>query len=565
MATLTAGQSATVGMDAFASLTLVVDGSATLEFTSGIPNLLSDFTVSKAQSKTYGPYGVPMSVVITATDRGVTYTVNGQTGGFDYDSSGNVTGLVGPDGGSIPLAPVENSCVLFGDSITEYNTATTSNATANQARGYMAWANLLLGRRRLNMVSNLGVGGDTTEDMLARVDAAAAVDAGWAVVLGGINDLAGNLESATTVTTNLEAIYGKLRGSGKRVIAISVLPVTAAHPLFSVGLASRIHQVNRWIRSYCAANPGMVFVDGCTAVTDPASTDSAPTTGYYADVTHIGMLGAYYVGKALADAVRDLLAPIDEGPASVGDSYFSAQRTITSLTGDGVTATATLTAHGLLAGDKITVEGATPAGYNGSFVVLSAPTTGTFTYAATGSGSATGTIKVSNNDQLIVNPLFGTPTGGLASGWTKTESSTTTTTTTSARSDGLGNWQQLAITASAAGSVYLQGGDVFAPIATGDVLVFEAEVEVDASPTNLSGIQLNLNMIIGGVTYTPVAMNRLSGSTLPSVAWSGVIRTEPFTVPAGSITRCRPQLYAFFSDAGSATVRWSRASLRKVR
>lgn len=459
-----------------------------------------------------------------------------------------------------------NRAVLFGDSITNYNNAIASNANANQSRGYMTWANYLLGRRRLDVVANLGVGGDTTTQMLARVDAAAAVSAAWAVVLGGINDLAGNLVSPTVVTANLEAIYAAFRASGKRVVAISVLPVTAAHPLFSRGLMARIQQVNRWIKAYCAANPGMVFVDGCAAVTDPASADSVPASGHYADTTHPGTLGAYYVGKTFANGVRDLIAPLDEGPTGVGDTYLSAQRTLTSLTGDGVTATATLAAHNLLAGDKITIEGATPAGYNGSWVVASAPTTGTFTFACSAAtGAATGTIKVSNNDQLLDNPLFGTPSAGLASSWTKTESNTTTTTTTAARTDLLGNWQQLAITASAAGSVYIQGGDLFTRIFPGDVVVMEAEVEVDAAPTALEGVQLAVNMIIGGVTYTPVAMARLAGSAMPPDALSGVLETEPFTVPAGAITRCRPQVYAFFSAAGSATVRVSRASLRKVR
>jgi lysophospholipase L1-like esterase len=459
-----------------------------------------------------------------------------------------------------------NRCVILGDSITQYNTAEVSNATANQSRGYMTWANVLLGRRRLDVVANLGVGGDTTDMILARVATAAATQASWAVVLGGINDLAGNLTAPGIVTTNLQAIYAALLASGKRVVAISILPMTAAHPLFSRGLMARIQQVNRWIRSYCAVTPGMVFADGCTAVTDPASSDSAPVSGYYADTTHVGTLGAYFVGKTVADSVRSLISPLDEGPSSVGDSYLAAQRTITSLTGDGVTATATLAAHNLLAGDKITIEGATPAGYNGSWVLAAAPTTGTFTFSCTAaSGSATGTIKVSNSDQLLDNPLFGTPSSGLASSWTKTENNTTTTTTTSARSDGLGNWQQLAIVASAAGDSLIYGGDLFVRAFPGDVLVLEVEVEVDAGWTALEGVQLNLNTIVAAVTYTPTAMNRLAGSTMPTAAWAGVLRTEPFTIPAGAVTRVRSQLRAFFSAAGGATVRFGRASLRKVR
>ena len=550
--TLRAGKVLTVSVNAGS-------GAIVEQLINGLKVAGSDITSSTA----FGPY-LDDTVLCVSAKAGATVTIGDPVDqAAQRPSDAKVAAVDSLVSGAGIFA---NRAVLFGDSITKYNNAIVSNANANQSRGYMTWANILLGRRRLDVVANLGIGGDTTTQMLARVSTAADVQAPWAVVLGGTNDLAGNLAAPGVVTDNLRQIYEALRASGKRVIAITVLPVTAAHPLFSRGLMARIQQVNRWIKRYCAATPGMIVVDGAAAVTDPASSDSVPASGYYADATHPGTLGAYYVGKFLADAVRELLPPLDEGPSSVGDSYLAARRTLTSLTGDGTTATATLAAHNLLPGDAVTIEGATPAGYNGSWIVAAAPTTGTFTFACTAaSGAATGTIYVSNNDQMLDNPLFGTPSAGLASSWTKTDSSTTATTTNAARADGLSNAQQLEITASAAGNSMLQGGDLFTRVFPGDVLVFEAEVEVDAGHAALEGIQANLNMIIGGVTYTPTAMQRLSGSAMPPGAWSGLIRTEPFVVPAGAITRCRPQLYAFFSGAGAATVRFSRAALRKVR
>ena len=74
---IAAGSSASFGMDAWATLTLVVSSKATIALTSLAPNLLSSSVVSQAQSKTYGPFGVPMTVVVTAVDRGVTYDVVG--------------------------------------------------------------------------------------------------------------------------------------------------------------------------------------------------------------------------------------------------------------------------------------------------------------------------------------------------------------------------------------------------------------------------------------------------------------------------------------------------------
>ena len=68
-------------------------------------------------------------------------------------------------------------------------------------------------------------------------------------------------------------------------------------------------------------------------------------------------------------------------------------KTLTSITESSGTATAASTAHGFVAGDRIRIAGATPSIYNGTKVILTAPTADTFTFAVTaGTGSASGTI-----------------------------------------------------------------------------------------------------------------------------------------------------------------------------
>lgn len=68
--------------------------------------------------------------------------------------------------------------------------------------------------------------------------------------------------------------------------------------------------------------------------------------------------------------------------------------TLTTLTGTGSTATATKVAHGFSAGQYVTISGATPAAFNGTFPVDTVADADTFTYltASPVSGSATGTI-----------------------------------------------------------------------------------------------------------------------------------------------------------------------------
>ncbi len=98
MATITTTTS--LSFDAAASLTVGVDKNfdGSIAFTSANDDVWPSFTVTKPQSKTYGPFGIAMTVVITVGNGSLDYTINGGVGGFGYDTDGNVTSLVSGDG-----------------------------------------------------------------------------------------------------------------------------------------------------------------------------------------------------------------------------------------------------------------------------------------------------------------------------------------------------------------------------------------------------------------------------------------------------------------------------------
>jgi len=76
----------------------------------------------------------------------------------------------------------------------------------------------------------------------------------------------------------------------------------------------------------------------------------------------------------------------------------------TAASGDGTTATITTTsAHSLAVGDRVTVAGVTPTGYNGTYIIASTPTTTTFTYtnATTGSQTVAGTVRVDAQASIV--------------------------------------------------------------------------------------------------------------------------------------------------------------------
>lgn len=98
MATITTTTS--LSFDAAASLTVGVDKNfeGRIAFTSANDDVWPSFTVTKPQSKVYGPFGIAMTVVITVVNGSLDYTINGGNGGFGYDTDGNITGLVSGDG-----------------------------------------------------------------------------------------------------------------------------------------------------------------------------------------------------------------------------------------------------------------------------------------------------------------------------------------------------------------------------------------------------------------------------------------------------------------------------------
>ena len=77
----------------------------------------------------------------------------------------------------------------------------------------------------------------------------------------------------------------------------------------------------------------------------------------------------------------------------------------TSGTSSGTTATmTTATAHGLAVGDLVTIAGVTPTGYNGTYLVVTAPTT--TTYTVTTSGSNLGNTTVSGTTSVPAQASF---------------------------------------------------------------------------------------------------------------------------------------------------------------
>ncbi len=197
MATITAGQSASFTIDAFGYITMVARGDGTLFAGSRAQNLKSNVSISKLASQQYGPYGVPMDVVLTCTNGTIEYTVTdgysptaSQTVASDtlWDGAGDLVVGTGPNAATrLPIGTAGQILTVNGDaSAPEWATPATASSNAGIATssgsdltamsapsgvvtGYTAGAEYEVTRDVNDIPTSLDVVGTTISSALTRV------------------------------------------------------------------------------------------------------------------------------------------------------------------------------------------------------------------------------------------------------------------------------------------------------------------------------------------------------------------------------------------------------------
>lgn len=208
-----------------------------------------------------------------------------------------------------------NTVIAFGDSIINHGADEAVSATQGyyDRQSVIFWAQLFLGQR-LTLVSNKGVSGNTTTQMLARLatDVLSANPIPDFVVMdGGANDI-GNVSLATT-KSNLQSMWSQIAAKGSKVVYFTLNPSgnygtgpTATSPVSPVADA---YAFNRWVRAYAAANPGFILVDCWSSLIDVTQTASAPPIAGYVqgDGIHPNFYGAARMGRKLAEAMEPFI------------------------------------------------------------------------------------------------------------------------------------------------------------------------------------------------------------------------------------------------------------------
>lgn len=169
--------------------------------------------------------------------------------------------------------------------------------------GIITWANMFSGQR-MNVVYNGGKGGDTTANMLLRLQSEIIpLKPQVCIILGGVNDTAVATNTAAVISGNLISMASLCVQYGIIPILLTIFPVASGLASASTRQAV-INQTNNLLKNYAGKNTNVLLIDTATSVMNPA-------TGYMlascvssdGGNIHLGKLGARVAGQMIADVI----------------------------------------------------------------------------------------------------------------------------------------------------------------------------------------------------------------------------------------------------------------------
>lgn len=395
------------------------------------------------------------------------------------------------------------SVILFGDSRTGDCTFADATNGITTHLDWFTWGQMNNPAGPVfEFVRNAGIGGNTTTQMLARIQAdVLAYEPSHMTLWGGIND-------GWASYADVDATYGRMvqmlemaRRAGVYVFLIS--EITASTSLKGTTYPLMVQYYNDKLRAYAASHAGVEFWDFNRHIIDPLSTVGQPKNTVLRDGIHLNVQGASLLGKqAVAPRLNRFGTALAQLPNSITDSRLYSASAKNVLSNPLMTGTA----------------GTKAAGH----------------------------------------------TGTLPDGWSSSGSQTAICSTP-ARSDGYGNDMRLELSASASGTFSVVNTVQTARLSPGATYVLEAALGVTA-PVNLYALSLVGQFYNGATTYTYGHGNTVQGFVngdnmveMPAM----VLRTRPFVAPA-TFTNASLTLLARFAGAGSATVTMGRVAWKRI-
>lgn len=199
--------------------------------------------------------------------------------------------------------------MLFGDSITALNGAGDDEISGSpnfyclSAFGYFTWGNVLLGQR-FKMIKNSGISGNTTSQMLARMQTDVLnYTASFCMLVAGANDIMQNVDTAT-IENNLLTICQTLISNGITVIEGTIPPIHASTT--TTAQKQKIIEVNNYIRSLKSVLNNFILVDWFEDLVNPSNGGYA-TNMSQKDGIHPSVQGAYKMGYKMYTVLNTII------------------------------------------------------------------------------------------------------------------------------------------------------------------------------------------------------------------------------------------------------------------
>lgn len=201
-------------------------------------------------------------------------------------------------------APKGRTLVCLGDSLTEQGgTFTGATGTNLDLRPFApwVWGNNLLSQA-FNVLANLGIGGQTTAQIRARIGDATALNPGWVHLLAGTNNM-GVANGVADAKTDIAAMLDTFAAAGIRVILGTIPPRITAN--YTGTTKADTFALNEWIIQQGRTRSNVILVDYFSALSDSAGNYRATIDGFNptTDGIHLSATGAYAAGRAFAAAL----------------------------------------------------------------------------------------------------------------------------------------------------------------------------------------------------------------------------------------------------------------------
>lgn len=203
----------------------------------------------------------------------------------------------------------KQTVVLLGDSLTAKNNGSYLGRNLDNftySTGFISWANALSGQK-FEILKNLGVGGETSTQILARVNAVVALNPSHCFFLCGMNDGVTDANT-TTLKNNILSIYNTLNSNN----IVSVI-FTNTTTLNYVDKNKQALEVNEWLNSEFKAKENVFIVDLNSVLINSNSSDGLIKSSVVSDNLHPsnngGLVGGIEIAKFMSGFANKLYLP----------------------------------------------------------------------------------------------------------------------------------------------------------------------------------------------------------------------------------------------------------------